>query len=226
MKVNSVFIAPEGEGVRIGTLQTFVRFQGCNKGKGFCRVCDTPEALSLSGGKEMSVDEIIREVKKKGINKVSLTGGCVEEQPEKELLSLINKLVKEDYFVNVEACGQYDLFPGIDIVDFISCDIKPPCTGIKQDLNIVFDMCINYPDKTQFKMIVKDKADWEFVKEVYEVMPKDAILVITPCWEVNGKLNTEFIDWIILQLKLERMNNVRLIIQQHKVIYGPKRRGV
>ena len=64
-KVTEIFKSIQGEGSLVGTVMTFVRFQGCNLA---CNFCDT----DFSHGTEMTVGEILGEIKS---DWVCLTGG-------------------------------------------------------------------------------------------------------------------------------------------------------
>ncbi len=103
MEIHAIFSAIQGEGTRIGTPEVFVRFQGCSVK---CKWCDTSEAIKFGVGKQMTVEQIISEIKKHESKKVSLTGGEPLDQNRVELLQLIKELKKEGFFVTLETSGQ------------------------------------------------------------------------------------------------------------------------
>lgn len=132
IKINTIYPAFMGE-VNIhgiGVPCTFVRLAGCNlrcyfKTKG--TLCDTPEALEMKGGKDMSVSEIMHQVKCFGRKVVCLTGGEPLMQDVKELLT---ELSNNDYFVVVETNGSKSIYPYRHIrnVSFV-VDVKSASSG-------------------------------------------------------------------------------------------------
>jgi len=68
MNINEIFYSLQGEGARAGEASVFVRLSGCDLACGFC---DT----EFESGKEMSDDEILKEVLATGAKWVTWTGG-------------------------------------------------------------------------------------------------------------------------------------------------------
>lgn len=114
----------------IGALCTFVRLAGCNlrcyyKTKG--TLCDTPEALTFLGGKEVSVDHIVDEVKRHRNEVVCLTGG---EPLVQDVTELLSKLSSCGHFVVVETNGSKSIRPYRQFrnVSFV-VDVKSKSSG-------------------------------------------------------------------------------------------------
>lgn len=110
--INEIFFSLQGEGLRAGTANLFLRFGRCNlrcrkEKEGFD--CDT-EFLS---GKEMSLDKIIEALKSCSTDckNVILTGGEPALQIDSDL---IERLKKEGYFIAIETNGTRELPQGID----------------------------------------------------------------------------------------------------------------
>lgn len=131
LKVNTIYPAFMGEVncYGIGAPTTFVRLSGCNlrcysKTKGI--LCDTPEALEMRGGKEMSVSEIAKEVKSYGNDIVCLTGGEPLMQDVRELLIELSNFCN----VVVETNGSKSIAPYRHIrnVSFV-VDVKSASSG-------------------------------------------------------------------------------------------------
>ena len=110
-KINEIFYSIQGEGYRTGTPAVFVRFSGCNLK---CPFCDTQH----SSGREMSDEEIIKEVCFYPTRFVVLTGGEPGLQVDQEF---INKLHQAGKFVQIETNGTVPLPIGID---WITCSPK------------------------------------------------------------------------------------------------------
>ena len=93
MRVAEVFYSMQGEGVTAGTPAVFIRLAGCNLR---CRFCDTKYAWS--GGREVTVDELVGEVLKyeEEIRRrahIVITGGEPLLQQE-ALRELVFKLIR------------------------------------------------------------------------------------------------------------------------------------
>ena len=94
-KINEIFYSIQGEGYRTGTPAVFIRFSGCNLK---CPFCDTQH----SSGREMSDEEIIKEICFYPTRFVVLTGGEPGLQVDREF---INKLHQAGKFIQIETNG-------------------------------------------------------------------------------------------------------------------------
>lgn len=169
IKVNTIYPAFAGE-VNIhgiGVPCTFVRLAGCNlrcyfKTKG--ALCDTPEALEMKSGKDMSVSEITYRVKCFGKKVVCLTGGEPLMQDVKDLLT---ELSNNGYFVVVETNGSKSIAPYRHIrnVSFV-VDVKSASSGESERM-----LEANYvllDEKDFLKFVVDTKEDvTEFERWVF-----------------------------------------------------------
>lgn len=111
MKVNEIFYSIQGEGYHSGKPAVFVRFSGCNLK---CDFCDTEHQK----GKEISEDDIIKEICKYPARHVVLTGGEPSLQVTGEF---IDKLHKHGKYVQIETNGTNKLPYNID---WITCSPK------------------------------------------------------------------------------------------------------
>lgn len=132
LRVNTIYPAFMGEvNVHgIGAPCTFLRLAGCNLRcyyKTKHTLCDTPEALEVSCGKEMSVSDILAELQKLGNQIVCLTGG---EPLLQDCTELLTTLSVNGYNVVVETNGSQSIRPYRHIhgVSFV-VDVKSPSTG-------------------------------------------------------------------------------------------------
>jgi 7-carboxy-7-deazaguanine synthase len=88
MKVNEIFYSIQGEGTLVGVPSIFLRLTGCNLR---CSFCDTTYAYEQ--GTEMSIQEILDEIKKFACTTVCLTGG--EPLLQKDAPKLIEWLLQK-----------------------------------------------------------------------------------------------------------------------------------
>jgi organic radical activating enzyme len=119
--VNEIFCSIQGEGLRTGTLNHFVRFSGCNLQ---CKVethgfdCDT----EFVSGRKMTGAEILEEVKRLNANckNIIFTGG----EPLLQLDEALSSLLRADgYFLSVETNGSLDIPTGVEL-DWVTCSPK------------------------------------------------------------------------------------------------------
>ena len=109
MKINEIFYSIQGEGANAGRPAIFIRFSGCNL---LCPFCDTRH----QSYKEMSTEEVLREVRKYPCDFIVLTGGEPTLQITSEFLSAL-----EDYEIALETNGTRPVPKG---VDWVTCSPK------------------------------------------------------------------------------------------------------
>ena len=221
MKINSIFEAIEGEGMEVGTPKTFIRLQGCSMN---CITCDTPEAQDFNKGKEMTVEQIADKVKEFNHKYITITGGNPLEHNIENLTNLVTKLVRPNKFyvtlevTGCENCNTPQISKLFNRVNFISFDMKSPSSKCKQS----FDSSnIGWTFKSQYKIIVADWHDYKYAKQMIKKY-KTCKIILTPCWEVNNEINKEFVQELNKKILKDNLK-CRVIIQQHKIIYGHKK---
>ena len=223
MKINSIFQAIEGEGLEVGIPKVFVRFQGCSM---MCKNCDTPEAQNFNEGKEMNVEQIMTRIKTYKQKYVTLTGGNVLEQDLNEILKLLRELKRKKYHTTIEVtgCDEIKTLNNIskifNIVDFISFDMKSPSAKTRP----FHKSSVGWTHKSQYKIVIADWNDYKFAKQMIEKY-RICKIILTPCWNVNEKINKDFINKLCQKVLKDKLKT-RVIVQQHKIIYGPNKQGV
>lgn len=101
MLISEIFYSIQGEGELTGVPSVFVRTSGCNLR---CKWCDTPYASWKPEGRQMSVDEIVYEVKKYTTARhVVLTGG--EPMIAPGIHDLSSALKGAGYHITIETAG-------------------------------------------------------------------------------------------------------------------------
>ncbi|MBF0224653.1 MAG: radical SAM protein [Desulfobacterales bacterium] len=211
LKVNEIFLSIQGEGLSAGLPCIFIRLTGCNLR---CSYCDTTYAYEE--GSDMSISDIISDIRKYPAGVVNITGG--EPLFQDNTLKLIDALVKLNYDVILETNGAFDTSK-VNPKCIKVIDVKCPSSGehkknIFQNLNI-----LNPQD--QIKFVIANKDDFEYARIHSNNIcgiPKGNIL-FSP---VYGVLNpAELITWVF-----EHGLGVRLNVQIHKYIWPDKDRGV
>ena len=109
LKVVEIFNSIQGEGANVGRAATFIRLSNCNKN---CSFCDT----DWDKGTEMTMDEVLAEVKKYSSNMIIWTGGEPTLQLTDDILSNF-----KGYYQAIETNGTNPVPLGID---YISCSPK------------------------------------------------------------------------------------------------------
>lgn len=226
MKINEITNIIEGEGIYTGTPEIMIRTQGCSMD---CKNCDSPETKSFKGGKSMSVDKILREMSNYKQRNITISGGNPIEQNYVELLSLVRKLKKKNYFVNLELTGSDKLGKLeesllLNKVDFISFDIKTPSSGTPYPFN---GSSSKWSFKAQYKAVISNWEDYEYTKEISKKYRsiKGNRLILTPAWNYNSNMDKKFVQKLYRQI-LDDGFGCRFIPQSHKIIYDSKQKGV
>ena len=126
-KINEIFYSLQGEGVRSGTPNLFLRFSNCNlrcnqQEHGFD--CDT----EFSSGERWTLDEIVLQLKETNpqCKWIVLTGGEPSLQADEQL---IDRLHHEGYQLAIETNGTQEIS---DKIDWICVSPKTAEHTIKQ----------------------------------------------------------------------------------------------
>jgi len=213
LKVVEIFHSIQGEGLRIGEPQIFIRLAGCNMR---CRWCDTAYSWDEKDVKEMTPNEIINEIENYPCRSVHITGG--EPLIQAEPLEMLIRLLKlKGYFVHLSTNGSIYDKTIFQLCDFVSMDMKPPSSGMKSDLENLWRLYYLKGEDCEFKIVIAGEEDLKFA--LYIIYPKTCGTIIL---QPEGGVN---IKWLVDELKKYNLRNVRVLPQLHKIIYG-KRRGV
>jgi 7-carboxy-7-deazaguanine synthase len=204
LKIYSIFRSLQGEGTTIGTPTTFVRSSGCPLR---CTYCDTPQAFD--DGNEMSVEEIVEEVKRHGTKNVCVTGG--EPMVQKDCVGLLIRLLDSGHRVVLETCGAMPLeeLPCTDNMT-ISMDIKCPSSG-ESDKMLPENLDLLGPTD-QLKFVIADEVDYDFARRTLSGRSLSCEVIFTP---VGGK----DLRWLAEKVLEDRLD-VRVLPQLHKFIWG------
>ena len=209
MNINEIFLSIQGEGLYTGEKMVFIRTEYCNLR---CSWCDTK--YSFYEGREMSIDEITASVERLNsehrANWICLTGG--EPLLQRDVSNLVSSLSKS-YSILLETSGS------IDIKRFIpnyanvrkDVDFKLPSSGMYRKFN---DRNISYMEKGDYiKFVVKDIKDFSVALDEIRKIDPEIQIVIQPVYGTDPK-------WLADEFIARAPSNARLMLQEHKYIYG------
>ena len=211
LKVNEIFYSIQGESSHAGLLCVFIRLTYCNLR---CTYCDTEYAFYE--GKEMSIDEIISEIKKYKCNIVEVTGG--EPLMQKESFELLKRLCDQSFDVLLETSGSISI-EEVDKRVKIIMDLKTPSSGMMEK-NLLTNL--NFlKSSDEIKFVIADRDDYDWSKQIIQKFYlAERCSILMGC--VFGNLQpVELANWI-----LQDQLNVRFQLQLHKYIWDPVKRGV
>lgn len=212
MRVSEVFFSIQGESTHAGLPCIFVRLSGCNLR---CLWCDTPYAQDMEGGYDLSIEDILKEIRKFRCHLVEITGG--EPLIQEGTRPLINRLMVSGYTVLLETNGSVSLK---DIDPLVTKVVDVKCPGSGQGGSFLMENLDFITPRDEIKFVIRDRGDYEFARGFVEERlhgKADKILFSPAHPEMNPE---ELARWI-----LEDGLKVRLQPQIHKYIWGD-RRGV
>ena len=211
-KVVEKFVSIDGEGIRTGFPVIFLRFAGCNLK---CGYCDSLYANENPVYETMNTNQIIRYCNGTGFKRVTVTGGEPLIQPG--IIELITKLEDLGYEVNIETNGAVDISI-CNETSIVTMDYKSISSGETEKM---LDTNIKYlGTKDVLKFVVGSKEDLEQMKLVLDTYKPKCSVFVSP---VFGNIEPVQIVNFILENKLK---DVRMQIQIHKIIWAFDKRGV
>lgn len=212
LKINEIFYSIQGESSKAGYPCVFVRLTYCNLR---CSYCDTEYAFYE--GEDMTIDEIINEIRKYDCNLVEITGG--EPLYQDNVHELMRELCDLGYDVMLETGGSLPVDKADRRVKIIM-DIKTPSS--KMEKKNFYDN-LKYLKKTdEIKFVIGTREDYLWAKELIEkkeVRKYVDTILMSPVFDELDNLSLA--QWI-----LEDKLDVRMQIQMHKYIWHPETRGV
>ncbi|KMT22022.1 putative 7-carboxy-7-deazaguanine synthase QueE [Clostridium cylindrosporum] len=213
------FLSVDGEGPTSGELATFIRFFNCNLR---CSWCDTTYSWDRYNISEvLSARDIYDYIKGNGARNVTLTGGepLIQDGIE-NLLDMLNK--DSDLVVHIETNGSIDILPFKERFQNISfiVDYKLPKSGMTNRMNTGNLKSVEIDDVYKFVVGSREDLDvaYSIIKE-HELTSK-CLVYFSP---VLGEIEMET---IVDFMKEKKLNEVRLQVQLHKVIWDKDARGV
>lgn len=198
--INEEFYSIQGEGLHTGIPMYFVRLQGCTVG---CYFCDTKYTWREDKTKKKSISDILERIIDSGTRWVCITGGEPYEQ---------------DFYRLVDACDYYGIKTHIETsgteffnvaAQWITLSPKDLFAKNNKKTLEVFKRIAH-----EIKVVVTKEDDIEYyVLNYYEFCGKNKPLIFQA---VDNK--SELVKPILKYIQDYRLDNARVMLQQHKVI--------
>jgi 7-carboxy-7-deazaguanine synthase len=209
MRITEIYQSIQGESSYAGLPCVFVRTTGCDLR---CSWCDSE--FTFSGGKQMSLDQIMLEVERYDCEMVELTGG--EPLLQSEIYELTARLADDGHIVLIETGGHRDISK-LDPRVIRIMDLKCPASGeCEKNLwsNLEHLRAID-----EVKFVIADRADYDWtLKTIREHRLEDRVkLLISTAFGMIEP--AQIVGWM-----LEDRLRARFQLQLHKYIWSPDAR--
>ncbi len=207
LRITELFYSLQGESTTVGLPTVFIRLTGCPLR---CGYCDT--AYAFKGGKILSIESIVTQVKMHQCQTICVTGGEPLAQPA--CMALLNNLCDEQYHVSIETSGAIDVAP-IDKRVMIVMDLKTPDSG-ECEKNLWSNLAHLKPTD-QIKFVICSREDYIWAKQTIKERDLCNIcqILFSPSFGVVNP--TELAEWILADHL-----PVRFQLQLHKILWGDK----
>ncbi|ENO89664.1 7-carboxy-7-deazaguanine synthase QueE [Thauera linaloolentis] len=208
LRITEIFASVQGESTRVGLPTVFVRLTGCPLR---CTWCDT--AYAFTGGESRTLDEVMAEVARHGLEHVCVSGG--EPLSQKACLALLSALCDAGYSVSLETSGALDV-GAVDPRVSRVVDLKAPGSG-EVERNLYANIALLTPHD-EIKIVLAGEADYEWAKRqiAQHRIAERCTVLLSP---VAGALDpARLAEWVVR----DRLP-VRFQLQLHKVLWNDAR---
>jgi len=179
LKIAELFYSIQGEGSLVGVPSVFIRTSGCNLR---CAWCDTPYASWQPEGAELTISQIVDEVKAHPARHVVVTGG--EPMIAPEIIPLTERLRELGLHVTIETAGT--------VFQLVACDlmsISPKLASstphdrwatqhnrLRIQPEVLLELMGRYP--YQLKFVIEKPGDLDEVRALIRALEADRNRVI------------------------------------------------
>ena len=211
MKVNEIFYSIQGEGTAMGIPTVFLRLFACDLR---CSWCDTMYAVEGTEFTDMTAEQVLSEISQYECKNVCITGGEPLIQ-RKELVPLTEELVSRGFTILLETSG-HKKPPEIFNTDscIISMDCKCPSSGMQERMD--FSLFEKLGKKDQLKFVINGREDYTYAKNVLNSYKISSSVIFQPVFGQD-------ITWLGESILQDRLQNVRVMPQLHKLMWGEKK---
>jgi 7-carboxy-7-deazaguanine synthase len=205
LRITEIFLSLQGESSLTGIPTVFVRLTGCPLR---CQYCDT--AYAFSGGKQMTLEEIIAEVSSYQTKHVTVTGG--EPLAQKACIPLLEQLSDQGFSVSLETSGALDISEVDQRVKKV-VDLKTP--GSLEESKNDYTNLDHLNSTDEIKFVICDRTDYDWAKRITQEhgLTDRCEVLFSPVAETQDA--TQLADWII-----DDRVPVRFQIQLHKLLWN------
>ncbi len=211
LMVHEVYRSLQGESTYAGLPCVFVRLTACHLR---CVYCDTPHAFNQ--GEPLGLAELIDQIVKLGDDLIEITGG--EPLLQDEVYPLMTSLADLGKTVLLETSGAVDT-SRVDPRVRVILDLKTPGSG--EVAANVWSNLDRLKPIDEVKFVLCDRRDFDWAVDVvrkHDLTDRCPVLFSAVFSQVDP---TELAAWI-----LDTRLPLRLQLQQHKILWDPKARGV
>jgi 7-carboxy-7-deazaguanine synthase len=179
LKIAELFYSIQGEGSLVGVPSVFIRTSGCNLR---CAWCDTPYTSWQPEGADLTLNQIVDEVKAHPARHVVVTGG--EPMIAPEIIALTERLRGLDLHITVETAGT--------VFQPVACDlmsISPKLANstpngrraaqhdrLRIQPGVLLELMARYP--YQLKFVIEKADDLDEVRALIGALRADRSRVI------------------------------------------------
>lgn len=229
-RIVEIFSSLQGEGIRLGERQIFVRFGGCNL---HCDYCDEPDTIPMLSGKPWNPERIKTKIssltRERPHQSVSWTGGepLLHVSILKELMPWIRGLGLENY---LETNGTLPdaLRQVANLCDVISMDIKLPSATGREMWSSHLRFLRVAPEKSFVKVVLtaaSSASEWsQVIGLIKKVRPQVPLILQPATWVPNSRGGGGRVEpispersMVFLSQTREILKDVRLIPQWHPI---------
>jgi organic radical activating enzyme len=229
-RIVEIFSSLQGEGLRLGERQIFVRFGGCNL---CCDYCDEPETIPIPSGELWNRERIKRKIlilsHERPHRSVSWTGGepLLHAPMLEELMPWVRGLGLKNY---LETNGTLPeaLRRIAGLCDVVAMDIKLPSATGRELWSSHLDFLRVAPEKTFVKVVLtaaSTASEWDQVIRLIKEVKPQVPLILQPATLVANSRGTggrvrpipPRRSMVFLSQTHGILNDVRLIPQWHPV---------
>lgn len=226
MYLIEIYKSIQGESSFAGLPCIFVRLAGCNLR---CSWCDSE--YTFTGGYKMTDDEVVAEVEKLApVRLVELTGGEPMLQ-ERELIPLMNRLLRSGYELMIETSGER-LLENVPAEVHKIVDVKCPASGEGGSFRLSNLDCLTRRDEVKF--VIANRSDYEFARDFirqHKIEERAGQILLSPAFSKtpspertteNALLDPrDLVEWMLADAL-----PARLSLQIHKYVWEPQKKGV
>jgi len=221
-----LYTSIQGESSFAGLPCIFVRLAGCNLR---CSWCDSE--YTFSGGEKFTLDQVEEKIAALApVKLVEFTGGEPMLQ-ERELLPMMDRLLRQDYTLLLETSGERPLENVPKAVHKIM-DVKCPASGESGRFRL--DNLDTLTPQDEVKFVISDRTDYEFARDFlrqHDLAARCGHVLLSPAFTKTPTPertaeNCVLDPRLLVEWMLADQLPARLSLQIHKFVWEPLKKGV